>query len=364
MNTELHHLNREIAHLYQQIEDYKSGMVELKQRSDIQDTLNEMLNISLMPIALNEQMERILLLVLNIPWLSLDKKGCVFLTDEKGTGLKMVAFHNLGKSLLSMCDHIKFGQCLCGKAANEQQLIFRDCIDHDHNIRPEGMKPHGHYSMPIISDGKTLGVLNLYVNHGHIQTALEQEFLNATAKAMASIIERKKVEEKLHKLSYMDELTGIANRRQFMEHLDKVISDSQSHQRSFAVLFIDLDHFKAINDTYGHEYGDHILVEATQRMQSHLRETDLVARLGGDEFVILLEMISVPEKAIDIANELIESVSLPYEIKNKTLTIGSSIGVSLYPQHDHEAGGLLKKADRALYKAKEKRGNAILYQAV
>ena len=362
MNTDFSHLEREIVRLSQQVENYKSGMIELKQHNDIQDTLNEMLSISLMQITLNEQMEQILLLVLNIPWLSLDKKGCVFLTDETGTGLHMIAYHNLGESLLSMCKHIKFGQCLCGKAASEQQLIFRSCIDHDHDIRPEGMQPHGHYNMPIISNGKTLGVLNLYVKHGHTQTALEQQFLNATAKAMASIIERKKIEEKLHKLSYMDELTGIANRRQFMNHLDQVITDSQHHQRSFAVLFIDLDHFKAINDTYGHEYGDQLLVEATERMQANLRETDLVARLGGDEFVILLEMISVPEKAIDIANEVIQSVSLPYEINNKTLTIGTSIGVSLYPQHDDEAGGLLKKADKALYTAKESRGKAILYQ--
>lgn len=324
-------------------------MIELQQRSDIQDALNEMLTISLMQISLNEQMERILILVLNIPWLALDKKGCVFLTDESGDGLKMVAFHNLGESLLSMCDYIQFGQCSCGKAALQKTLIFRDCIDHDHDIRPEGMQPHGHYNMPIISGDKTLGVLNLYVEHGHHQTKLEQDFLSASAKAMASIIERKKIEEQLHKLSYIDELTGIANRRQFMNHLDNVIVESAEHQRTFAILFIDLDHFKAVNDTYGHEYGDKLLIDATQRMQSCLRETDFVARLGGDEFIVLLEMISTAEKAMDISNVLIQSISLPYKINATSLSIGASIGISLYPQHDSHAEGLLKKADDALY---------------
>lgn len=355
-------LKQKIAVLSQQVESYEQRMVELKQRSDIQDTLNEMLTISLMPISLNEQMEKILILVLNIPWLALDKKGCVFLTDEKGDGLKMVSHLNLGESLLSMCDHIQFGQCLCGKAAERQKLIFRDCIDHDHDIRPEGMQPHGHYNMPIISSEKTLGVLNLYVKHGHHQTKLEQDFLNASAKAMASIIERKKIEEKLHRLSHIDELTGIANRRQFMNQLDNIILESVEHKRLFAILFMDLDHFKAINDTYGHEYGDQILIEASNRMQGCLRETDLVARLGGDEFVIILEMISTSEKVMDIASKLIQSVSLPYKVKNKTLSIGTSIGISLYPEHDIYAEGLLKKADRALYQAKESRGKAILYK--
>jgi len=363
MSTENIQLNQRVAELTQKIARYEISMFELKQRSDIQDTLNEMLNISLMPIALNEQMDRILLLVLNISWLALDKKGCVFLTDDSGTGLKMVAHHNLSKPLLNLCDHIQFGQCLCGKAAVQQALVFRNCIDHDHDIRPEGMQPHGHYNMPIISDGHTLGVLNLYVKHGHTQTPLEQEFLTASSKAMASIIERKKIEEQLHRLSHTDELTGIANRRHFMTYLDELIIESNQHNREFAVLFIDLDHFKVVNDTYGHEYGDKILIDATQRMQIALRETDLVARLGGDEFVIALEMISSADKTIAIAKELIQSLSIPYEIKSKTLTIGASIGVSLYPKHGNCTEALLKHADLALYQAKDNRGEAILYTA-
>jgi diguanylate cyclase (GGDEF)-like protein len=146
-----------------------------------------------------------------------------------------------------------------------------------------------------------------------------------------------------------------------MNHLDNVIAESAEHHRTFAILFIDLDHFKAVNDTYGHEYGDKLLVDATQRMQDCLRETDFVARLGGDEFIVLLEMISTAEKAMDIANELIQSISLPYKIKAKSLSIGASIGISLYPQHDSHAEGLLKKADDALYQAKDKRGKAILF---
>ena len=361
MSEEIRDLIRQVEQLKTEIQDYERSMEELKQRSDIQDTLNEILNISLMQISLNEQMEKILLIVLGIDWLSLEEKGCVFLVDETRLGLKMVAHHNLGESLLLKCNHIQFGQCLCGIAAKEQKLIFRDCVDEDHHIIPDGMNPHGHYNMPIISNGKTLGVLNLYVKHGHKSSMLEQDFLNACSKAMASIIERKKIEEELHKLSYKDELTNIPNRRQFMNLLDDTVIEAEKHGRIFAVLFIDLDHFKVVNDTCGHECGDKLLIEASQRIQHCLRDTDTVARLGGDEFVVMLENVSSTNKAVQIADNIIQSISTPYEIDGQTPVIGASIGISLFPDHDSHAEGLLRKADEALYDAKENRGKAVLY---
>ncbi|TNF06581.1 MAG: GGDEF domain-containing protein [Gammaproteobacteria bacterium] len=355
-------LEEEITRLTQQIEEYQLRMNELKQRSDIQDALNEILNISLMPVSLAEQMEKILVLVLDIPWLSLDKKGCVFLAGETGDSLKMVAHHNLNDSLLGLCSQIRFGQCLCGKAAATQELIFRDHVDHDHDIRPEGMRPHGHYNMPIVSHGKTLGVLNLYVREGHEQSQLEHGFLVACAKAMASIIERKRIEEQLHTLSYMDELTGIANRRSFMQHLDQIIDDAYLNSHMFAVLFIDLDYFKAVNDNHGHEYGDQVLVEAVDRIKACLRQTDFIARLGGDEFVAVLELVSGAEKALEVARQVISAVSQPYSLSGTVLNIGASVGVSLYPEHSKYSESLLRMADTALYQAKDSRGEAILYR--
>jgi diguanylate cyclase (GGDEF)-like protein len=192
---------------------------------------------------------------------------------------------------------------------------------------------------------------------------LEQEFLIACNHAIASMIVRKRIEERLNDLSYKDELTGVANRRLFMIQLNDIIKLSQQHNQEFAVLFIDLDYFKAVNDNHNHEYGDLILIEATKRMKLCLRETDLIARLGGDEFVAILDTITPTNKAIEIANKLIKSISVPYQIKGKTLSISASIGISLYPTHDKEAQGLLKKSDLALYQAKEQRGTAILYHS-
>lgn len=361
MIDHIDNLNKKIKLLQTEVRDYKKTLMQLKQRSDIQDTLNEILNISLMHIPLQQQMEKILLIILSIEWLALEKKGCVFLTDETGQGLKMVAQHNLNESLLALCRHIQFGQCLCGIAARDQQLVFRDCVDSDHHIIPQDMQPHGHYNMPIVSNARTLGVLNLYLKHGHQSSPIEKSFLSACAKAMASIIERKKIEERLHHLSYQDELTRIPNRRQLMNDLDEIIIESEKRQRMFSVLFIDLDHFKTVNDSFGHEYGDRLLIQVTQRLQQPLRDTDIIARLGGDEFVVILEKIANSDTAMMIAQTLIEEISRPYVIDDHTLKIGASIGVSMFPAHDAHAEGLLKKADDALYYAKVNRGQAILY---
>ena len=329
MKNKIAQLQAENKRLSQEVGSYLQSMEELKRRSDILNAMNEILNISLLSISLEQQLEKVLLLVLNIPWLALEGKGCIFLTNEQGQSLDMVAHHNLGESLLNMCANVPFGTCLCGIAAVEQSLVFRPCVDKDHHNHPEGMQPHGHYNMPMVHQGKTLGVLNLYVKHGHQQDPLELDFLNACGKALAGMIERKLIEKELHRLSYMDELTGVANRRKFMELLTDSLKLSSKVERSLAVLFLDLDFFKVVNDTHGHEYGDKILIEVAQRMQSCVRDTDLVARLGGDEFVVLLEMIAAPEEALEIAEKLIQIVSMPYTIKGRQLSIGVSVGISL-----------------------------------
>ncbi len=179
----------------------------MKRRSDIQHAINEILNISLSAETLEAQLQKVLDLALNISWLSLKEKGCIFLLDDSLGVLKMTAQHNLGDALLRMCDRVEFGVCLCGMAT-EQQLVFRDCLNDLHNM-PEGIQPHGHYNMPIVSQGKTLGVLNLYVKHGHLLDSLEIEFLNACGNALAWMIERKMIEKELFRLSYSDDLTGV-----------------------------------------------------------------------------------------------------------------------------------------------------------
>ena len=149
-----------------------------------------------------------LLLILDIPWLTLEEKGCIFLVKEHQKSLEMAVHHNLGDPLLKMCANVAFGRCLCGRAAQLQQLVFKACVDADHENRPTGITPHGHYNVPIISKGATLGVLNLYVKHGHQPDSTEQQFLIMAASALASIIERKETETKLQTLSHVVDASG------------------------------------------------------------------------------------------------------------------------------------------------------------
>jgi diguanylate cyclase (GGDEF)-like protein len=148
-----------------------------------------------------------------------------------------------------------------------------------------------------------------------------------------------------------------------MEHLAHTININQRVERHFAVLFLDMDHFKAANDDYGHDYGDEILCEAARRMESCIRQTDLLARLGGDEFVACINLLNDTKYAMTVAQKIQNIVSQPYIVKNVTIKIGISIGISFYPEHSTEPEMLLKKADQALYQAKENRGSIAIYQS-
>lgn len=324
---------------------------ELQQRSDIQDALNDLLHISLQPGMLNAQMQQILERTLSIPWLSLEQQGCIFLRSDNGDRFELVVQHNLD-GLLNECAKTQASEC---KAGESQRPLFKECVDHH---QPKGMAPHGHYIIPLVSLGSTLGILNLYVKHGHARSEIELEFLDDCGKILTGLIERKHAENELQILSSTDDLTGVPNRRSFLKKLAYTIARPETSEQKVAVLFLDLDHFKIINDTHGHDHGDQILIQACERMRESLRGGDTVGRLGGDEFVVLLESPQSEQLAIEIASELKSAISKPYQIKGKELQIGVSIGISLYPDHGDNASELLKSADNALYSAKVSR-NAI-----
>jgi|GEM_PF-6254447 len=179
------------------------------------------------------------------------------------------------------------------------------------------------------------------------------------------ITERKLAEEKINQLAYYDSLTNLPNRRKLLDHLDYSLSVSQRKHTRFAVLMMDLDHFKAVNDCLGHLAGDELLQQVAVRVSAKLRHTDMIARLGGDEFVILLDDIQHENNTAQIATSIINDLSQPFQLlKNKTVHIGASIGISLYPQHGDTSSLLINHADTALYQAKAKgRGRYAVFSA-
>jgi diguanylate cyclase (GGDEF)-like protein len=173
---------------------------------------------------------------------------------------------------------------------------------------------------------------------------------------IARLLEASQTQRNLNRLAYQDTLTNLANRTQFMERLNVVLSHTEHQQSLHAVLFLDLDRFKLTNDTMGHEVGDLLLQAAAERIQGCVRSEDLVSRFGGDEFTLLLEDIAHPQVAAAVAEKICLAISKPFAFLNQEFYISASIGISIYPADGTDNGLLIKHADTAMYRAKE-RGN-------
>jgi len=169
---------------------------------------------------------------------------------------------------------------------------------------------------------------------------------------------RKREEERLAYLANYDSLTGLANRKMFIEQLDNELADCKERNVLFALLFIDLNLFKSVNDNFGHDVGDVLLKQVAMRIKSVIRPEDIVARLGGDEFVILLRDLTDGSDATSVADKLIDTIDAPFYINQDECTVGFAIGISLAPEHGVERRNLLHFADRAMYQAKQDRSHS------
>lgn len=175
------------------------------------------------------------------------------------------------------------------------------------------------------------------------------------------LTERKQAEETIRRQAHYDALTQLPNRRLFRDRLEQTIKLSKRDHSSFALLLIDLDHFKEVNDTMGHDVGDFLLVDAAQRIQHCMRESDTVARMGGDEFVVILPDISDPSCIERLSNEIIEKLASPFLLGEEKAFISASIGITLFPADAGNMETLLKNADQAMYVAKNLGRNRFSY---
>ena len=168
---------------------------------------------------------------------------------------------------------------------------------------------------------------------------------------------KKEVEDRIWKLAHSDFLTGLPNRPLFYDHLRQAIAHAKRHNQKLALLFIDLDGFKLINDQFGHDTGDGVLQEVANRLRRNIRGEDTVARTGGDEFIVILNGIAQPADAAVVADKIIQALSEQYTTCGNTCTLGGSIGISIFPDDSDEMETLVSYADDAMYKAKEKGKN-------
>ncbi|RUO44387.1 hypothetical protein CWE15_04225 [Aliidiomarina taiwanensis] len=177
------------------------------------------------------------------------------------------------------------------------------------------------------------------------------------------ITQQKETERKLRELTLIDSLTGLANRRHFMAEIERLIKDGQRHHYPFALLMYDLDRFKRVNDTYGHDVGDEVLIQVSQLVSKRVRANDVVARIGGEEFVVLL-----PHTHLSAATELAENLrkrigALEFNSDQGTFNVTVTFGVTCFTDSDQNADDLLKRVDRLLYKGKESGRNKVVAAA-
>ncbi len=247
------------------ITEHRRWDEKIKRSYLIQSAINSILQISMEPISLEEQLERILDLILSIPKLALQSRGCIYLVKDKPKVLAMKAQRGFPESLQAACSEVPFGKCLCGLPASYNEIIFADHIDDRHEIRHEGIFPHGHYCVPITSGYQVLGVINLFIKEGHKREREEEEFLTSAANTLAGIIERKRAElekqqlqDQLHqseKLSALGRLTAnVAHEIRnpltvlggFARRLKKKISDGIKEKKYVEIIISEVNRLEII----------------------------------------------------------------------------------------------------------------------
>lgn len=185
--------------------------------------------------------------------------------------------------------------------------------------------------------------------------------LDGTVGILFDITQRKKSEEAVIFQAFHDPLTSLPNRRALVERMRTAILRAQRSAERLAVLFIDLDGFKSVNDISGHDAGDRILVEIAERLRLLLRKDDVISRLGGDEFVVLLQGISNPAALPSVARKILDQIRRPVAFGEASLQVGASIGISLFPDDASEPERLIQQSDRAMYRAKQHGRNAFRF---
>lgn len=214
------------------------------------------------------------------------------------------------------------------KLADLQENPYKSSTD---EIKLTNGKTFYRHTYPIFTDTEYLGRVWYFLDISALQRA----------------------KEKLQFMAHHDVLTGLPNRRLFHDILRQCLANANRHQTKVGVLFLDLDNFKSINDSHGHELGDELLKDVAQTLKNCLRESDIICRWGGDEFVIALPDIEATEDAHHVAEKLIQSIAAKYTVSPYMIhKIGSSIGIAMYPEHSERPDRLIRNADHAMYLAK------------
>lgn len=200
-------------------------------------------------------------------------------------------------------------------------------------------------------DFVTIGRRTLLLNARQIEREVGKERIILLA--IEDITERKKYEEKIQQMAFYDSLTGLPNRKLFSDRLGIVLAQAKRNKKKVGIVMLDLDNFKDVNDTLGHDVGDTLLKAVAERLSGTLRKSDTVARFGGDEFVLIFPDMEIIEEAIQVVQKIIDRFHKPFLIDTHQLVVTTSIGIAVYPKDGMDEEILMKNADIAMYQAKQ-----------
>ncbi len=309
---------------------------------------------------LRPALEECLEILLAVSWLSIEPRGGIFLADAEGGTLELVVDRGLDPELRTICARVPFGRCLCGRVAASRKLLHARCLDERHENGFPGMRPHGHYIVPVLSGDTVLGVMVLYLPHGHPRDEGEVRFLRSVADILSLVIRQIRSQQHLEEacrelemLANTDVLTGLPNRRFLLDRLNEEAAEADRFGRPLSFVLLDVDHFKRVNDRCGHPAGDEVLRQVARLLRAGLRRYDVAARFGGEEFAILL-----PGTGSEVAREVAERArrclaGSDIEIaEDEILRVTASFGVA-ERRPGEPVAELVRRADDALYRAKE-----------
>lgn len=250
----------------------------------------------------------------------------------------------------ALCEEVILnGQPLLLTSENMQDYLTEQQIPSHH-------VPLCWLGVPLKSQNGTIGVLACKSYPGGARyNEQDQELLQFVSTQIATAIERQQMQARLQYMAQYDQLTALPNRALLYDRLNVALLKARRERGHLSLLFLDLDKFKQVNDTLGHQVGDRLLQEVARRLKQCLRESDTVARVGGDEFVILLQPIPLPEHAALVKEKIRDALRPPINIEKHKLSIVPSIGIAHYPDHGDNEEQLLKYADQAMYAEKHGR---------
>lgn len=218
-----------------------------------------------------------------------------------------------------------------------------------------GEKPPSHFDIEIETrDGSKLILDNM-------SRTIQWDNQPAIQSTLIDITSRREYEHQIEHMASHDALSHLPNRMLFQDRLHQSLAQSERHHNQGALLLLDLDRFKEINDTLGHAIGDELIKGVARRLQAHIKDSDTVARLGGDEFAIILEDVGTPDNIIAAAQRILDSLSQPFSFEDNEIYTSASIGITLFPEDSEEAQELVRFADMAMYSAKNKKGNRFCF---